>query len=122
MDYVAARHILEALADGLDPTTGEALPPGSPIASPDVAPAFQAALEALDYRIKRQERETELPSNAGKSWSPDEDRALAAAFDSRLPISEIAKRFSRTEGSIASRLVRIGKVADRDAARRANRS
>jgi len=43
MDFVACRHILEALADGLNPTTGEALPPGSPIASPDVVLAIQAA-------------------------------------------------------------------------------
>jgi len=121
MDLVTSRHILEALADGLDPITGEALPAGSPISSPDVAMALQAALDALDYRIKRLQREETLPLNAGKSWQAEEDRRLAQAFDSGLPIAEIAKRLSRTEGSIAARLVRIGKVPDRDAARRANR-
>jgi DNA-binding NarL/FixJ family response regulator len=121
MDLVASRHILEALADGLDPITGEALPPGSPIASADVAMALQTALDALDYRIERQEREAALPPNAGKPWHAEEDRTLAQAFDSGLSISEIAKRLSRTEGSIAARLVRIGKVPDRDTARRANR-
>ena len=120
MDFVSARHILEALADGLDPATGEALPAGAPVASHEVAQALQTALDALDYRIKRQEREESLPSNAGKPWSPIEDRALEAAFAGQ-PISGIAKRMARTEGSIAARLVRIGKVPDRDTARRANR-
>ena len=43
--------------------------------------ALHAALKALDHEIHRQEREAQLPTNAGKSWDPDEDRALSEAFD-----------------------------------------
>jgi hypothetical protein len=119
MDTVTARHIIEALADGLDPSTGEGLAPGSPLESPEVIRALHVALNALDLQIRKWERDTALPSNAGKSWSPKEDRALAEAFDAGDRLSAIASRFGRTEGSIASRLVRIGKVPDRDTARRA---
>jgi len=121
MDTIKARHILEALADGLDPTTGEGLAPGSPIESPEVIRALHVALDALDRQIKKRERDTAAPGNAGKSWSPDEDAALAEAFDAGERLAEIASRFGRAEESIAARLVRIGKAPDRQAARGGHR-
>lgn len=122
MDESAARRIIECLADGLDPTTGELLDPGSPIESPEVIRALHVALRALDRQIQRHKHESESSSNAGKPWYPEDDRSLAEAFNAGQSISVIAKSFRRTEGSIASRLVRIGKVSDRQAARVANRS
>jgi len=121
MEAVTARHIIEALADGLDPTTGEGLAPGSPIESPVVIRALHVALDALDHQIKMRERGAAAPSNAGKSWSPDEDTALAEAFDAGERLADIASRFGRTEESIAARLVRIGKVPDRQTARGGHR-
>jgi hypothetical protein len=37
-------------------------------------------------------------------------------FDMGKAVSEIARLFGRTPGSIASRLVRLGKISDRDSA------
>jgi hypothetical protein len=117
MDYVAARHVLEALADGLDPTSGEGLPPGTPLNSPEVVRALHAALAALDDQIKRSSA-AGGPANAGKSWSPQDDGALTEAWDAGEGLKRIAARFGRTEDSIAARLVKIGKVPDRQTARK----
>ena len=115
MDLTEARRILESLADGIDPETGSALEQ-----SAEVAEALTIALGAIDAQIRRREREQSLPPNAGVSWTAADDRALAQEFDSGRSVAEIARAFGRTEGSIASRLVRIGKVSDRQAARDAN--
>ena len=118
MDVAAARRIIECLADGLDPISGESFPAGSPLQNPDVVRALHVALSALDARIERRPRETEGPSNAGRAWIAEEDRALAEAFDTGTEtLAEIAGRFGRTEDAIAARLVRIGKVPDRQTAR-----
>jgi len=120
MDLVSARQILESLADGLDPASGEALGSGSPTQSPDVIDALRVALGALDEQTRRRDRATQLPAKAGQPWTREEDRALAEAFDAGHSVAVIAERFQRTEGSIAARLVRIGKVTDRDSARAMN--
>jgi hypothetical protein len=124
MDLIAARHIIESLADGIDPSTGEVFGPGSPLEAADVVRALHVALNAIDSQIRTQERRSSKQSlpNAGKAWSPEEDREVVSAFESGRPISAIARSFGRTEDSIAARLVRLGKVQDRHSARVANRS
>lgn len=121
MDLVAAKRIIETLAAGVDPRTGEVLDPGSPIESADVIRALHVALAAIDRRARRQERDASLPTNAGKPWNAEDDQALGGLFDSGRPVVEIARTFERTQGSIASRLVRLGKIPDRDSAFVANR-
>jgi len=54
-----------------------------------------------------------LPTNAGKPWSPEEDNSLAASFDKGTPVRKMASEHGRTEGAIASRLVRLGRLTDR---------
>ena len=99
--------------DGFDPVTGEVLPQTSPYNQPEVIRALARALGALQ-RAQEKERKRALPSNAGKAWSKEEERQLAEEFDKGMPAKEIAARHSRTRGSIAARLVRIGKVSERD--------
>jgi len=108
--------IIEALAKGIDPVTGEVFPDESPYNHPRVIRALFQALKALERVSERERRERNLPSNAGKPWSPDEDRLLVEAFDSRIPLRQIAAKHDRTEGGIASRLVRLGKIRERQEA------
>jgi hypothetical protein len=120
MDLATARQILRALADGVDPGTGEVLDPGSPIESAQVVRALHVALATMDREVRNRDRESTLPVNAGKAWTVEQDQALARLFDSGANLAEIAKEFQRTRGSIASRLVRLGKVSDRQSAFVAN--
>jgi len=116
MECVEAIRIVEALMDGFDPVTGEVLPQTSPYNQPEVIRALARALGALEraQEKERLERKRSLPPNAGKAWSKEEERQLAEEFDKGMPANEIAARHARTRGSIAARLVRIGKVSERD--------
>ena len=120
MDFQTARQILEALADGVDPRTGEVLDPGSPIESAQVVRALHVAITAMDREVRKRERVSSLPLNAGKAWAVEQDHALARLFDSGGTVAAIAKELQRTRGSIASRLVRLGRVPDRQSAFVAN--
>lgn len=120
MELLTARQILEALADGVDPRTGQVLDSGSPIESAQVVRALHLAIAAIDREARKQERSSSLPINAGKAWAVEQDQALARLFDSGGTVTAIAKELHRTRGSIASRLVRLGKVPDRQSAFVAN--
>lgn len=54
-----------------------------------------------------------LPENAGKPWTPEDDQTLSHMFEEGRSKKEICTYFKRTEGSIASRLVRLGEINDR---------
>jgi hypothetical protein len=110
MDAAEAIRIIRALADGVDPFTGELFPPESPYQQADTVRALYLALEALDQLDKTISKENRLPDNAGKPWLSQEDEDLIIAFDDGVSIQELAHRHQRTVGSIKSRLVKLGKL------------
>ncbi|ACV36796.1 conserved hypothetical protein [Candidatus Accumulibacter phosphatis] len=67
MSPLEAKRIVEALASGIDPETGEVLPAQSTFNSPQVIRALFVAGKALDRAAKRAERDNSLPGNAGRS-------------------------------------------------------
>ena len=108
-----ARRVVESLANGIDPVTGETLPAESPFNSPQVIRALFLAGKALENAARPEKRHPSSLNNAGKAWSEEEDRVLLVAFDSRQPVKEIALKHARTQGAIASRLVRLGRIKER---------
>ncbi|MBK9755802.1 MAG: hypothetical protein IPO88_20295 [Nannocystis sp.] len=52
-----------------------------------------------------------------KPWRPADDEALAAAWAAREDLAGLAARFGRSPTAIAARLVHLGVVTTRDAAR-----
>lgn len=117
MSPLEAKEIIDALANGIDPETGEILPTQSAFNSPQVIRALFVAVKALERATKRAARDDSLPGNAGRSWSDIEDKELLATFDAGTPVKEIAAKHGRTVGAIASRLVRLGRIKDRAEAR-----
>lgn len=113
MDINEALKIVEALADGLDPGSGEALPNESCLNDPQVVRALHAAREALRNSIKAANRKSDLPTNAGNSWSKSEEEQLAKSFDNGITVEQLAIDHRRTKGAIAARLVRVGKITKR---------
>ncbi len=105
-----AKKIIDAIANGIDPETGEILPSQSTLNSPQVIRALFVAVSALERAIRLADRDNSLPKNAGRSWSDEEDKQLLVIFDSGTPVKEIAARHGRTLGAITSRLVRLGKI------------
>ena len=109
MELDRAREIVRALADGLDPLSGQRLPSNSPFRQSDVVSAFHVALEAMD----RKNSPARLPiernlQNAGAGWTTEEEQRLRSAFQAGKTIAEIARSHGRGEGGITARLVRLG--------------
>ena len=115
MEAEKAADIIGALADGVNPLTGEEFPKDSVYNNPEIIRAMFAAAEALKQEGLREarRRNRKLPPNAGQPWSPEEDEKLAAMFDRGATIQQLAQSHQRTRGAIAARLERLGKIQDR---------
>jgi hypothetical protein len=103
-----ARHILQALVQGIDPFTGDELPPGTILQRAEVLRALLAGVSALEQTAARAQRRAHLPGNVGRAWTEDEERTLVAAFKSADPLPDIAVRHGRTLRAIEARLEKLG--------------
>ncbi|MEI6835097.1 MAG: hypothetical protein WCL28_14010 [bacterium] len=105
-----AKLIIESLAKGIDPDSGEILPEQGLLHSPKIIRALFLAVDALDIGIKRDQQKRTQPNKAGRSWSVKEDESLLHMFDSGASIKEIVAKHERTKGAISSRLLRLGRL------------
>jgi len=110
MEIEKAVEIIKALADGIDPATGDVLPAESPYQNPRTIRALFAAISALQKEEGRSRGQKNLPNNAGKPWFEDEDSKLVELFESGTTIAELASTHKRTKGAIQSRLIKLGKI------------
>ncbi|WP_047248840.1 hypothetical protein [Chromobacterium subtsugae] len=110
MSPTEARSIIEALANGVDPDGGQPLPPLAVFDQPEVIRALflaARALEMMDGRVRRAP-----PDHAGHPWSELEETQLLQAFDSGLPLKQIAADHGRSRGAINARLQRLGRIGE----------
>ena len=107
MDIQYAKQLLEGLADGMNPLTGEVLPSEDICNQPEIIRAFHAILMELKKHAKPKRP---LPENAGKPWNAEDDQMLCQMFDNGCSTKEMSTTFKRTQGAISSRLVRLGKI------------
>ena len=105
-----ARDILQFLVQGLDPSTGEELPPGSILQKADVLRALLAGVTALEMVAVRAQRRAQLPGNVGRAWSKEEEALLVEAFKCCESPAEIAVRHARTLRAIEARLEKLGLI------------
>lgn len=108
MDILRAKEIISALAEGIDPMTGEVLPNNHVCNQGEVVRAFYVALNAMGTKKKKQ------PENAGKPWVVEDEEILRKLFTKGVPKKEICRILKRTENGVAARLVRMGLIDDRD--------
>ena len=110
MDIVRAKEIISALAEGVDPTTGEVLPDNSVCNKGEIVRAFYAVLNRLDDKKSTKN----LPANAGKPWSKEDEDLLVNLYHSGTSKKDICKALQRSEAGIAARLVHLGIIENRD--------
>src|SRR5947209_4821950 len=112
MEIQAARQIIDTLAQGIHPVTGEVMPEDSPYNAPPVIRALFAVSQALDGAppTAAAKARRELPANAGKAWAPQEDETLEAAFAAGIEVPEMARELGRTIWAIEARLAKLGKI------------
>jgi hypothetical protein len=114
-----AKQVIDVLAAGVDPETGEVLPADSPLNSPHVIRALFLASRALELQAGAPAKPTSkpkaakpagTPANAGVAWTDEEAQRLAAAFDAGADIAQLARDHQRTTGAIRARLIRMGRL------------
>jgi hypothetical protein len=121
MEKEQALRILNALANGVHPATGEKFAADSPYQHPDTVRALFEAMRAVESRgaiaatpaaaPAAPSRKPALPqSGSGSRWSPEEEQRLAAAFDAGRTVDELARAHGRSRAGIEARLVRLGKM------------
>lgn len=110
MQTSEALKILQALADGVNPDTGEVFPAESPYQHPQVVRALMTAIRLLERQQNRERRTRLLPGNAGKTWDDDEEQRLCRDYGAGTSVKELAARHGRTERAIESRLIKLGKI------------
>lgn len=112
MDKQTALHIVQTLAQGIDPHTGAVFPADSAYQHPDTVRAlFQAAQALAEPQAARARAAPQAaPANAGKPWTDEEDHALAARFAAGRSVQELAAEHGRTPAAIQLRLVKLDKL------------
>ena len=110
MNNTETLKIINALADGVDPTSGELLPDDSLYQSAQITRALSVASNAIERIIKSDIRRKCLPDNAGKPWTADEDLLVAEGYIAGITITQIALNHGRTSGAIQARLLKMGEI------------
>ena len=111
MEIQEALTVIRRLADGVHPDTGAVLPGDCLYHHPQAVRALHRALGALEFQQERERVRSFLPKNAGKAWTNQEDAQICDELRRGMSFEQIAQLHSRTNGSIISRLVRLGKIS-----------
>jgi hypothetical protein len=115
MEREQALKILNALANGVHPATGEVFAADSPYQHPDTVRALLEAVRIIESGGKTRpaaaERHTaEMPSNTFVRWTSQEEERLAAGFDAGKTSAELAQLHGRSRAAIEARLLKMGKI------------
>ena len=112
MELQTARAMIDTLAQGIHPVTGEVMPEDSPYNAPPVIRALVAVSQALESAAPaaRRRTRTDLPANTGKAWSAQDDEQLRAGFAAGTPTKDLAAALGRTRWAVESRLVKLGEM------------
>jgi hypothetical protein len=116
--------ILNALANGIHPATGEKFGADSPYQHPDTVRALFEAMRAVEgageaapassastSAAPAAERRPAMPeSGSGSRWTSEEEQRLVNSFDAGRTVDELARAHSRSRAAIEARLVRLGKM------------
>lgn len=122
MDLSTAIHNLEALANGIDPCTGELFEAESVYNQPEVIRALFTVLTLVKRsgKIKKSKEQKQqenlakgLPKNAGLPWSEQERSALIDEFNSGGLLHQLAELHERSQGSIVAELKKQGLIDDK---------
>jgi len=115
MEINESRNIVQTLAQGIHPTTGEVFPPESPYNDPSVIRALFSILESVKYSKRprkspeeRRQENLELgkPGNSGLPWT-EQDRALvASSFQEGMTVKKLATMLGRSTASIVAEVIR----------------
>lgn len=111
MTNARAKEILQYLADGIDPITGELLESDHLYNSPDVIRALYTAIHALSASdiseaVRHAPKEGKL--NAGRPWTDEDLEALELMYRKGEPMNRICEKLRRREKGVQKQLAYLG--------------
>jgi len=109
MNEQRALAIVSALADGVNPITGEVFAADSPYQNVQIVRALVFLVRTFESK-NRPRPKSNMPSNAGKPWNDSEDEQLLREFDRGQPLEKLAEMHGRTVAGIQARLERHGRI------------
>jgi len=125
MDTNKSIKIVEALANGIDPTTGEKFPPHSPYNNPEVIRGLYHALEIVRSHRQKTKMTLEekqqanidkgLSRNAGLPWEDEQREYVATNFKQGDTVDQLASKLERTKGAIIAELQRQNIISQEEA-------
>jgi len=118
MDGSETLRILNALANGMDPASGQRFAADSAYQHPDTVRALFAAVRAVEGSLPATTDNTRMEvakkvaprREAGSRWTPEEEARLAAGFDAGKTMAELARLHGRSRAGIEARLLKLGKI------------
>lgn len=124
MDHEKVYLVIDALANGIDPSTGECFPPDSPYNHPDVIRALFYVLRNKPP-TKKQKKSVEekqqdniakgLPKNYGLPWTEDIVDYVIRQFNANVAIEAIAQEIARKPTSIIGLLKKKNIITEEQA-------
>ena len=114
MEPREALTIIRLLADGVDPSTGEKYPPGSPYQNVTTVRALFVATKFLEIAVKKDREKGGRYERAGQPWTSDESHRLTTRYEQGTSIPELAKEHRRSIWAIRAQLIKLGKVVPED--------
>ena len=114
MEREHALKILNALANGVHPATGEVFAADSPYQHPDTVRALFEAVRLMEgappTRTPAERRSGDIPANTFLRWTSEEEERLKAGFDAGKTSAELAQLHNRSRAAIEARLLKLGKI------------
>jgi hypothetical protein len=115
MEREQALKILNALANGVHPATGEVFAADSAYQHPDTVRALFEAVRTMEgghaAPAAQSERRTgDMPANTFVRWTAEEEERLAAGFEAGRTSAELARLHNRSRAAIEARLLKMGKI------------
>jgi hypothetical protein len=102
MEREQALKILNALANGIHPATGEQFAADSPYQHPDTVRALYESIRVMQG--------AQVPGNTLNRWTSEEEEKLASDFDAGKSVDEIVRGHTRSRAAIEARLVKLGRL------------
>lgn len=102
--------VLQALAHGTDPQSGQVFPEDSPYNHPDTIRTLFSILERLkgSGSLEPGERST------SRKWSSEQDDELTERYMAGAALPELMRTMQRSRGALVSRLILLGLIDDAD--------
>jgi len=125
MELYKAVQMIESVANGINPESGEAFPTHSPYNSPGVIRALFTCAQAIKHsgpktKKSAEEKQAEnksrgLPKNAGLPWTKAVKAELANLYKAGENPDNLARKFERTKYAIVLELKKQGLISEEDA-------